>query len=554
MEKRLIVAIALCVAFMLVWSKFVPQRPPAPTPPAPQSAPAGSAAVPPPVPSTAAVAPSPSGAAAANHPEQKVELLTPEVRFVFSSLGGTLVHAELLNPKFRDRPDDPSSSHDLVALSDPDDAALRTSFANSGFPAPADGAWEVRRVDAKTVVFAADTGTVHIEKRYIADSTRYRLHLDVSITNRGGQPVDQHLTISLPGRQDPEKRGGGFFAGSSANIASMLCFVNGKLDRKAIDKLGKDAFDTPTGARWIGSDEKFFLLAVVPYPLTPPVERGCSAKPGPESGTGMATLTFAERRVPAQGTIDYPFAVYAGPKVITDLEAVQPGGEEVELDKAVDVTLAILSRPILSLLKFFHGFAHNWGLAIILLTLFIKAVTFYPTQKSLLSAKKMQKLAPKMNAIRKKYENDRQRQSVETMNLYKAHGVSPFGGCLPSLIQMPIWIALYSTLNYAVELYRAPFLHIHDLTAKDPFHLGPLPLPLTPLLMGAVMFIQMRMSPSGADQQQQKMMSVMMPVMFTAFSLFLPAGLAIYMLTSYLIGIVQQLYINHLDRKGTVSV
>ena len=111
--------------------------------------------------------------------------------------------------------------------------------------------------------------------------------------------------------------------------------------------------------------------------------------------------------------------------MITDLEAVRPGGEEVELDKAVDVTLAILSRPILSLLKFFYSFAHNWGLAIILLTLFIKLLTFYPTQKSLLSAKKMQKLAPKMNAIRKKYENDRQRQSVETMNLYKAHGVSP---------------------------------------------------------------------------------------------------------------------------------
>jgi YidC/Oxa1 family membrane protein insertase len=166
----------------------------------------------------------------------------------------------------------------------------------------------------------------------------------------------------------------------------------------------------------------------------------------------------------------------------------------------------------------------------------------------------MQKLAPKMNAIRKKYENDRQRQSVETMNLYKAHGVSPLGGCLPSLIQMPIWIALYSTLNYAVELYRSSFLHIHDLTAKDPFHIGPLPLPLTPLLMGGVMFLQMRMSPAGADQQQQKMMSTMMPVMFTAFSLFLPAGLAIYMLTSYLIGILQQLYVNHLDRKGGAKV
>ena len=235
-------------------------------------------------------------------------------------------------------------------------------------------------------------------------------------------------------------------------------------------------------------------------------------------------------------------------KWITDLEAVRPGGEDVELDKSVDVTLSFLSRPILSLLKFFYSFAHNWGLAIVLLTVFIKLLTFYPTQKSLLSAKKMQKLAPKMNAIRKKYENDRQRQSVETMNLYKAHGVSPFGGCLPSLIQMPIWIALYSTLNYAVELYRAPFFaHIHDLTAKDPFY-------ITPLLMGGVMFAQMRMSPSGADQQQQQMMSMMMPIMFTGFSLFLPAGLALYMLTSYLIGILQQLYVNHLDRKGAAAV
>jgi YidC/Oxa1 family membrane protein insertase len=130
------------------------------------------------------------------------------------------------------------------------------------------------------------------------------------------------------------------------------------------------------------------------------------------------------------------------------------------------------------------------------------------------------------------------------MNLYKSHGVSPFGGCLPSLIQMPIWIALYSTLNYAVELYRSPFwLHIRDLTEKDPYY-------VTPLLMGAVMFIQMRMSPASPDAQQQKMMTIMMPVMFTAFSLVLPSGLAIYMLTSYLIGILQQLYVNHLDRKA----
>jgi YidC/Oxa1 family membrane protein insertase len=133
------------------------------------------------------------------------------------------------------------------------------------------------------------------------------------------------------------------------------------------------------------------------------------------------------------------------------------------------------------------------------------------------------------------------------MNLYKAHGVSPFGGCLPSLIQMPIWIALYSTLNYAVELYRAPFFaHIHDLTAPDPYY-------ISPLVMGGVMFAQMKMSPASPDNQQQAIMSVMMPVMFTGFSLFLPSSLALYMLTSYLIGIVQQLYVNYLDRKGATS-
>ncbi|HLK92593.1 MAG TPA: membrane protein insertase YidC [Polyangia bacterium] len=545
MEKRIILAIGLCVAVMIVWTKLFPYRPPTPPPAPAQTAPAAPAAAPPTAPSVAAAAA--PGAPITNRPEQKIEVDTPDVRFVFSSLGGTLLHAQLRNEKFLDRPGDPSSGHDLVGTAGAVEPALRTTFPQSGFPAPADGSWEVRQPAPNTVIFATDSGNAHIEKRYVADTTRFRLQLDVSITNRGGQPLSDHLVIALSGRQDPEKRGGGFFAGSSANIASMLCLVDDKLQRKAVEKLGKDSISDSRGAKWIGSDEKFFLLAAIPYPTTPPLERGCATTPAPD-GTGVVNMTFEERTVPAQGTIDYAFAIFAGPKVISDLEAVTPGGQAVELDKSVDVSLAWLSRPILGLLKFFHSFSHNWGLAIILLTVFIKLVTFYPTQKSLLSAKKMQKLAPKMNAIRKKYENDRQRQSVETMNLYKAHGVSPFGGCLPSLIQMPIWIALYSTLNYAVELYRAPFIaHIHDLTAKDPFY-------ITPLLMGGVMFLQMRMSPSGADQQQQQMMSMMMPIMFTGFSLFLPAGLALYMLTSYLIGILQQLYVNHLERKGAAAV
>jgi YidC/Oxa1 family membrane protein insertase len=254
-------------------------------------------------------------------------------------------------------------------------------------------------------------------------------------------------------------------------------------------------------------------------------------------------IPFSARSIAAGEQTSYSFTVFGGPKYREDLEAVKPGGQDAHLGKVVNVTFAFLSAPLLQLLKFFHNFTHNWGFAIILLTLFVRMVTFYPQQRTMMSAKKMQKLAPKLAAIRKKYENDRQRVGVETMNLYKAHGVSPLGGCLPALIQMPIWMALFSTLNYSVELHRSGFLgYIADLSAKDPYY-------VTPLLMGVVMFLQMRMSPAGADPQQQKMMSVMMPIMFTVFSLFLPAGLAIYTLTSYLIGILQQLLVNYMDRR-----
>jgi YidC/Oxa1 family membrane protein insertase len=473
---------------------------------------------------------------------------TPDVRFVFSTFGGTVKHAQLKAPTYQERKNDPTSGRDLVTTRELSEAAFRTTFPGATFPA-LPGSWTASQPAPGVVSFVAENADVRVEKRYTADTTRYRLYLDVVVQNKSGHSEDHHLAIAIGGRQDPEKKGGGFFSGGAANLSSVLCSINDKVERQPIEKLAKDPIDKIGAVRWIGTDEKFFLLAAVPFPEQPPRERRCqgtAANSSTDGHVGDATLAFQERSVPAHGSTVYSFAIFAGPKVISDLRDVQPGGVEVDLQKAVDIDwLAPIAKLILALLKFFHGFSHNWGVAIILLTVFIKLLTFYPTQKSLLSAKKMQKLAPKMNAIRKKYENDRQRQSVETMNLYKAHGVSPFGGCLPSLIQMPIWIALYSTLNYAVELYRAPFiLHIHDLTDKDPYY-------ITPLLMGGVMFLQMRMSPASPDNQQQQTMQVMMPIMFTAFSLVLPSGLALYMLTSYLIGILQQLYINHLDRKGS---
>lgn len=553
MDKRTIWAIVLCGAILLVWSKFfTPPPAPPPPPPAQHAAEASKTTAPAEEAPAAAEAPAapgqPGAVAAAANPERETKIETATEEFVFTNRGASLRHARLTQPKYKARPADPSSPGiDLIRTNDTKLDPLRISFPDSGFPAPADTAWRLVEdapppaAGTQQVIYRAETAAVRIEKRFTFDSNRYRMQLDVTVANRGAAPLDHHLAVQLSGHQDPEAKGG-FLSGSTGNTAAALCHVDDDTTRVPIEKLEKEPVQKVGGVNWIGTDEKFFLLAVVPYPETPPKERKCAAS-FVGNGSAVTQLSFAERSLPPGGSTSYSFVVYVGPKVISDLDEVRPGGLDVKLTKSVDVTLSVISVPMLWLLKFFQRYVHNWGVAIILLTIFIRMLTWYPTQKSLLSAKKMQRLGPKLALIRKKYENDKQRQSVETMNLYKAQGVSPFGGCLPSLIQMPIWIALYSTLNYAVELYRSPFIfHLKDLTAKDPYY-------ITPLLMGGVMFVQMKMSPTSPDNQQQAMMSFMMPIMFTAFSLVLPSGLAVYMLTSYLIGIFQQLWINHLDRK-----
>jgi YidC/Oxa1 family membrane protein insertase len=555
MEKRVILAIALSVGILVAWAKLSPQAPPPPAvtstpsrasnPDSPTGTPAASA---PTVPGDAIAGSAAAGAAANGGPaayaEELTQIDTPTEQFVFSNRGASLRQARLKEAKYLQKKGDPNSGVDLLRSSTVTQSAFRVSFPDSGFATPADNAWQrVPGSSRDEVVYRAQVGAVTIQKRFQVDSVRYRVHLDVTVENHSPAPVDHHLAIQVFGHQDPHATGG-MFSGSTGNPANILCHVDEKTERFSIEKIEKESFEKIGAVSWLAADEKFFLVAAVPYPETPARERKCAGK-AIDVQTAQGQLSFAERQLAPAGTTQYAFAIFVGPKVVSDLDEVRPAGQDIKLTQACDVTLAVISRPMLSLLKTFHGFVGNWGVAIILLTVFIKLLTLYPTQRSLLSAKKMQKLGPKMAAIRKKYENDKQKQSVETMNLYKAHGVSPFGGCLPSLIQMPIWIALYSTLNYAVELYRSPFLfHIHDLTAKDPYY-------ITPLLMGGVMFVQMKMSPTSPDNQQQAMMAVMMPVMFTAFSLFLPSGLAIYMLTSYLIGILQQLWVNYLDRRAS---
>ena len=229
------------------------------------------------------------------------------------------------------------------------------------------------------------------------------------------------------------------------------------------------------------------------------------------------------------------YRIYAGPKDLDYLAAAAP---EAGLDGAVDFWIVgFLAQPMIFFLKLFHGVIPHWGVAIILLTILVKLLLLPLTHKSFQSMQAMQKLKPDMEELKKKYGTDKQKLNQEMMALYKRHKVNPLGGCLPLLLQMPIYIALYRSIYASVELYQAPlFGWIGDLSAPDPYY-------VLPILLGASMFLQQKLAPTAVDSRQARMMMYFMPIMFTVFMLFLPSGLVLYIFVNTLLTMVQQLMI-----------
>jgi YidC/Oxa1 family membrane protein insertase len=228
-----------------------------------------------------------------------------------------------------------------------------------------------------------------------------------------------------------------------------------------------------------------------------------------------------------QGEVSANF--YVGPKNIDDLELIAEN-----LDLTIDFGfLWWIAKPIFHLLDFLHDYIGNWGWSIIVLTIIIKAIFFYPSAMSYRSMAKMRKLAPKMKALKDRVGDDKQKMSQEMMKLYKKEKVNPMGGCLPILIQMPVFISLYWVLMESVELRHAPFaLWITDLSVMDPYF-------IFPLVMGATMFIQQQLNPTPPDPMQAKIMK-WMPVAFTFMFLWFPVGLVIYWVTNNTLSIIQQ--------------
>jgi YidC/Oxa1 family membrane protein insertase len=271
--------------------------------------------------------------------------------------------------------------------------------------------------------------------------------------------------------------------------------------------------------KWIALEDKYFFSCIVP------VSAMQEAKAWKYQDSAAIAL------MGRQGTNEV--VVYAGPKEYYRLKALGMGLEHV-----VDFGFfSPISRPLFWVLKQFHSMVGNYGWAIVLLTLVVR-IPFIPiVNKGQKSMKRLQELQPRMKEIREKYKKDSKRMQEEMMGLYKKHKVNPMGGCLPIMLQIPVFFALYKVLLVSIELRGSPFIFwITDLSQKDPFY-------VLPLVMGATMFLQQKMTPAAGDPRQQKMM-MFMPVIFTFLFLNFASGLVLYWLINNLLSIAQQAYVN----------
>jgi YidC/Oxa1 family membrane protein insertase len=367
---------------------------------------------------------------------------------------------------------------------------------------------------ATGLLWVYEDANVKLTRTFTAPEQQNYLNVQVSADFKTKRPNFAFVSLNLPYVQgDAEERDRQF-----------VYWADNSLERvhPKDAKLKEVVFPV----KYIGVNSRYFLMSVINNgPLEP---KGLIQ---PLAGqNNRASLVY-----PVSGnSITLPLKVYFGPKELDILRSVEP-----TLDHTVDFGwFTFFAYPILRFLKFLYSFVGNYGVAIILLTVLLKLVTYPLTYKSMKSMKEMAKLQPQLQKIREKYKDDKEALNREMMSLMKTHGYNPMAGCLPMVIQMPIFFALYRVLYSSIDLYHAPFaFYVHDLSARDPYY-------AMPILLSLTMFIQQKLTPNAAaDPAQQKMMQFM-PLMFGAFMLSLPSGLTLYMLTNAIASIIQQLILN----------
>ncbi|MCP3872381.1 MAG: membrane protein insertase YidC [Desulfobacteraceae bacterium] len=390
-------------------------------------------------------------------------------------------------------------------------------------------------------VWAAPQGIV-VKKILTFKADSYMIDCDVVFQNGSAMPLNEALVISTPGFYDDEVKKRSRFA-----FEGPVAFINDEFNAiKPGDIEEKNTFNGNIG--WSGYTERYFMTAVMPKKMqdATPID----AKIKLSYANDRITNDFIQKmdRLDPGKQGEYSFTFYMGPKSHKVLSQY-----DNSLQNVINFGFFnVIAKPLLIVMNTIHDYIPNYGVAIILLTILIKLVFWPLGTKSYKSMNAMKKVQPLMQELREKYKDDKQRMNKEVMGLYKTYKVNPAGGCLPILVQMPIFFALYRMLYQAIELRHAPFAGwVSDLSAPDRlFELGfaipmmqePYGIPMLTLLMGASFLLQQKMTPTAGDPMQAKMM-MLMPIFMTVLFINFPAGLVLYMFVNNIISMGQQYYI-----------
>lgn len=554
-KKRTAVAFGLIFLLTAVYMTWFAPRP-VPPPAAVASVDAGSVA-----PSAAVATPAPAsmqpgpGASDRQPPAgpaaRQIEVSRRTTRYVFSTEGAGLISARLLGEKTRDQVPLTIAQGwaQLLGKEVPKGPQMDLAQPVPGAPLPLSVEVAGEATVPSSLRYAAEEGdhritfvgrteSWEITKEISWADDGYELATRVTLRNLTARQLSGELVLPYPRAIDPSHEEKPSMFGGVGNVSDAACVVKDSYEHETVkDKSETKEFAGPV--RWVGINQQYFVSAM--FPVGTAVDGKCILTTSPTER--VATARFPVQVGPGQ-SVTRAFGAFLGPKDHELLNSVPslPANRApdtnapVQLDRAVDYGIwAAICKPMLLVLRWFHGVVGNWGVAIILLTVLVKVLLIPLTHRAMVGQEAMKKLQPKIEELKKKYPEDKERQQMEMMKAYQEAGVNPFGSCLMILIQLPVWAALFTTLRNSYELYGAPFTShfLTDLTIKDPTY-------LIPLLLGVSQVITSRLQPPALDPAQQKMMVWFMPIFFTVIMLNYPAGLLLYIFTNNILTVVQQ--------------
>jgi len=532
-------------------------------------------------------------------PEQMCAITAEGSLFVaeLSTRGASLRHVALTEPKYSHKANDeklqeapakyrreanpmqtPAGGEgrppiDLVTTTREDVMPLRTDLRSPDAPNQQvewnDFDWKLAASDGTSCTFTFANETTSLTKTVAATGKPYELSVEIKVENLSNEPKKHRLTVEQTAWRT-KKETEGSLGLISENMTEVMSATTQKTERHLPDAFEPKDFKAPEfttdkwlrapgEARFAATMSSYFAKTAIPIegPAKPHAEtlieeiwdrgRYADKTKDPFYGhTYRARLAYPEQELLPKASVAYKVLAFAGPK---ERDKLAPLG----ITEVINLGwFAVIAKLLVSYLYVLKGIVTSWGWAIVLLTITVRTLLFPLSLSQIKNSAAMRRLKPEMDALNEKYKDDAAQRGLALQELWRKNGVAnPVVGCLPLLLQMPVWFALYTALQTAVELYHTPFGPFPDLSAPDRYF-------VIPIVLGASSFVQQKLMPPQGDPAQQKMMLYLMPGIFTVMMLFLPVGLGVYMLTNTWLGIAQQVlverYLNSKQGSGPTTI